>query len=327
MLILITGAAGFIGSHLVEYHLSLNDTVYGLDNLTTGSQDNIKAFMAHPNFHFIKDDVLTFPDLNQLLSSVDRVYHMAAVVGVFEVVENPEKVLFVNSNSTHRILQAVIPLKKKPRLMMASTSEVYGPMHGGPLKEGAELIVSEVETSRSTYAVSKIIGESYVNTYMHQHQLPATVLRLFNTIGPRQTGRYGMVIPRFIEEAINHNPLVVYGTGEQTRCFIDVRDCVVLLDKIANSESLIGETINVGCDQEISIKALALLIKKLAKSTSKIKNISFEEAYGESHLDFKKRKPDLTKLRKHIDYKIEWDLMKTLKNLIYHYQSDKNPRA
>jgi UDP-glucose 4-epimerase len=324
MRILITGAAGFIGSHLVEYHLNLNHTVYGLDNLTTGHENNIKPFLSNPNFHFIKDDLLTFPDLEQLIATVDQIYHMAAVVGVFAVIENPEKVLSVNINSTLRILKAMIPLEKKPRLIIASTSEVYGQLHSCPLKEDSELIVCDIETNRASYSVSKITCESYANTYIHQYNLPITILRLFNTIGPRQTGHYGMVVPRFIQNAIKHDPIVLYGTGEQTRCFIDVRDSVVLLHKIANTNSLIGETVNVGYDQETSIKDLGLLIKKLAKTSSPIKNISFEEAYGEVFIDFQERKPDLTKLRQHIDYEIKWNLSQTLQNLIDIYAVDKS---
>ena len=315
MNILITGAAGFIGSNLAEFYLNQGHTVYGLDDLSTGSLDNIAAFLSHPQFHFIKSNLLTFDEYAQL-ADVELVYHLAAEVGPFEVIQHPEKVLTVNIETTKRLLQACITFKKKPRFIFASTSEVYGPKHQSPLTEDSDLIISDTTSCRATYSLSKVAGESYVNTFIHQHQLPATILRPFNTIGPRQTGRYGMVVPRFVKSAVSNQPITVFSDGQQTRSFIDIRDSVMLLSQIAQCQQLIGETVNIGHEEEISIINLALLVKKLAHSQSEIQFLTFKEAYDEEFLDFTVRVPDLTKLRKHIDMRFAWDLNKTLLDLI-----------
>lgn len=316
MKVLITGGAGFIGSHLTEYHLNQSDEVTIIDNLVTGDLKNIQHLTSLPTCHVILADLLTYPHLKPLLENVDRIYHLAAIVGVMNVLSHSLETLKTNIESTVRLLDLLSVMKNPPRLLIASTSEVYGQLHENPLVEESPLIITELHSKRSTYSISKMTVESYALAYFNQFQLPLTILRLFNTIGPRQTGHYGMVVPRFIHKAIQQEPLEVYGTGNQTRCFIDVRDSVVVLDKIGSAVSLMGEIVNVGNDEEIAINTLAHLIKKLCNSTSEISHISYQQAYGEEFIDFLVRKPDLTKLRKHFNYQLQWSLVQTLQNLI-----------
>ncbi|MDX2346297.1 MAG: GDP-mannose 4,6-dehydratase [Legionella sp.] len=317
MNVLITGGAGFIGSSLVEYHLKKQDTVYVLDDLSTGYEKNIKVFLFDPNFHFIKADVLIYPDLEKIVFLADRIYHLAAVVGMFRVLKESEHVLAVNVGTAERLLQLARRSTRKPRFLMISTSEVYGIAHESPLKENSNLIVSSISANRSAYAISKITAESYALAYFHQFDVPITILRLFNTIGPRQMGQYGMVVPRFVKKAVAQEPLIVYGTGKQKRCFIDVRDVVCLMDEIAGNPEWIGEIVNLGSNQEISINELASLVKKIARSSSEIQHITYEKAYGQKFEDYQVRVPDLTKLKKHTQYHRQWDLERTLRDLIF----------
>jgi UDP-glucose 4-epimerase len=322
MHVFITGGAGFIGSHIVEYHLNQNDIVHVIDDLSTGIEKNIQPFKSNPNFHFIKADLLIYPDLKEEVCWADRIYHMAAVVGVFKVINDSEKLLSTNIAATERLLRAARLSDRNPRILLASTSEVYGEGHAKPLSEDLNLIIGEGRKSCSAYAVSKIAVEYFGISYYEHFKLPITILRIFNTIGPRQLSAYGMVIPRFIDSALKNKPILVYGTGEQTRSFCDVRDVVSMMDKIANNPMTIGKILNVGSDAEISINEVAKLVKKLAKSDSEIKHITYDEAYGEGFEDFMYRRPELTKLRSLIKYKDAWNLEKTLIDLIARKRKD-----
>lgn len=327
MHILITGGAGFIGSQLVEYHLNKSDVVHAIDDLSTGSEDNIRPFLDNPNFRFTQADILTYPDIEKITCWADRIYHMAAVVGIFRVLKEPEKVLAINIGATERLLRAVKASNWKPRILIASTSEVYGDTNKkGSACEETQLTISSDVNNRSTYSISKIAAESFGLSYYRRFNIPITILRLFNTIGPRQTGKYGMVVPRFVNSAVKNEPLVVYGTGDQTRSFIDVRDSVALMDEIANNPQTIGQIINLGNDHEVSINTLATLVKKLAKSHSEINYISYEEAYGEDFEDIMFRKPDLIKLRQETHYNYQWSLEKTLIDLINDARSRSIPK-
>ena len=316
MHVLVTGGAGFIGSHIVEYHLNKQDDVHVLDDLSTGSLDNIAAFENNPHFHFIKGDILTFPELEKLVNWSHRIYHMAAVVGVFRILHDSERLLDINITATDRLLRAATRAERAPRILLASTSEVYGDCYSIPANENDNLIIGAGKKSCTAYAVSKIALECFGTSYFNYYELPITSLRFFNTIGPRQIGGYGMVVPRFIKSAVNHEPITVFGTGEQTRSFCDVRDSIVLMDKIANNDKTFGEVLNVGQDREITINALAALIKNIANSLSEIRHITYEEAYGTSFDDMMSRRPDMNKLLTLTHYQYAWNLEKTLADLI-----------
>ncbi len=316
MQVLITGGAGFIGSHIAAFHIKQGDLVHVMDDLSTGSEDNIAQFKGNPNFFFTETDILTSPDLEKIVGWADRIYHMAAVVGVFRVIESSEKLLATNIAGTERLLRVARLSKRKPRILLASTSEVYGNQGSKPLKEDMSLILGAQKKSCIAYSVSKIALEYFGLSYHDNFGLRVTILRIFNTIGPRQLGYYGMVVPRFIDAAINQELILVYGTGSQTRSFCDVRDMVAIFNEIANNPQCIGEIFNVGQDDQISINDLAHLVKNLTKSTSDIKHISYEAAYGKEFTDIMYRCPDLTKLKKFISYDYQWDLKKTLLDLI-----------
>lgn len=322
MRILVTGGAGFIGSHLVEYHLAKHDEVHVIDDLSTGLMENIRPFKKNPNFHFIKADMLVTPKLQAEVCWADRIYHMAAVVGVFKVINDSERLLAINIAATERLLRAARTSSRKPRILLASTSEVYGEGHAGPSSEMENLIIGEGKKSCSIYSVSKIAMEYFGLSYYQHTSLPITILRIFNTIGPRQIKDYGMVVPRFITSALQEATILVHGSGEQTRSFCDVRDIVAIMDKLAECPESIGQVVNIGQDQEISINDLAHLIKKLAHSRSDIKHLSFQEVYGDDFEDTIRRRPLLTKLQKLIQYDYQWDLQKTLTDLIARKKAD-----
>ena len=316
MRVLVTGGAGFIGSHLAEYHLNNHDSVHVLDDLSTGTEKNIAPLKANPNFHFTKTDILTFPELEKVACWADRIYHMAAVVGVLKVINDSGKLLSTNISATERLLRAAKLSNRNPRILLASSSEVYGDGHAKPLKETATLFIGGARKGCTAYTVSKIALEYFGLSYYEQYDMQITSLRIFNTIGPRQVSHYGMVVPRFIHSAINNEPIVVYGTGEQTRSFCDVRDTVALMDAIAKNPLANGKVLNVGQDHEVSMNHLAELIKKLANSSSDIKHISYEEAYGEGFEDIMFRRPDLSRLLELTAYQYKWDLENTLADLI-----------
>jgi len=317
MRVLITGGAGFIGSHIAEYHIKKGDQVHVIDNLSTGSLDNISELLENKNFTFIQEDILISDKLKKLVIQADRIYHMAAVVGMFTVLRDPEKTLATNIAGLEHLLRTVVETKGKPQIIIASSSEVYGPHDcTSDHKEDDQLTIEPPTKSRWNYAISKLANEAFGLTYHLEHNLSVLVIRLFNTVGSRQQGTYGMVFPRFVEQAISGKPITVFGGGNQTRCFINVSDMVRLLDSLANNPKAYGQIFNLGNDHEISIMELAKLVKKLSNSKSEIKTVSYQDAYGKDYEDIKCRRPDLTKLRSYISVAFNVTLEETIKDLI-----------
>lgn len=316
MRVLITGAAGFIGSYMVEHHLKKGDHVYAIDDLSSGSETNLNSLTEHPNFQFSNADIVTWQEIEKMVLWSDRIYHMAAIVGVYKVLQDPARVLAVNIAGCERLLRAVKTTNWKPRVIIFSSSEVYGPSLERQLSEDNDLTIESAAKNRWHYAVSKLADESFALAYYRKFGVPITMVRLFNTIGPRQIGRYGMVVPRFVEQAIKNEPITVFGSGNQTRSFCDVRDTVVMLDMLASCDKSIGEIVNVGNDHEITINELAQLVKKIAKSDSKIEHIPYDEAYGEEYVDILFRRPDLKKLLSLIDYRFKWPLDKSISDIM-----------
>jgi UDP-glucose 4-epimerase len=316
MHVLITGGAGFIGSHLAQRHLANGDQVYVVDNLSTGSLANIEAFRGHPGFRFAEADILHWNGLGEAVAWADRIYHMAAVVGVKKVLEDPVAVMATNMTGTERILRAIHHGGWNPQVIIASTSEVYGFNDKDSFAETDHIVLPSAGRLRWAYAVTKLADEFLAFSYARKYGLNIVVVRLFNTIGPNQVGHYGMVVPSFVRQAVNNEPLTVYGEGGQTRSFCDVRDTVVALDRLAGCPEAWGEVVNVGNDQEISIRDLAELIVRRARSASSLQFISYREAYGEEFEDVTHRRPVLNKLKALTGFEPEWRLSDTLDELI-----------
>ena len=318
MQVVVTGGAGFIGSHLVELLLHQGHAVHVIDDLSTGSVSNIAAFMEHPKFRFDKADIVTWDGLWAAVESADRIYHLAAVVGVRRVLQDPVRVLATNIAGTERLLRAALAGGWQPRFIFASTSEVYGFSPSGRLRESDDLVFKAGSEARWSYAVTKLAGEHCVSAYAREHKLPVAILRLFNTVGPRQSPEYGMVLPNFVRQAVRGLPITVHGDGKQTRSFCDVRDTVRMIAELGETGLSVGEIVNVGNDQEITINDLAELTRRLAGSRSEIRHLSHAEAYGEDFADVTHRCPDLTRLNTIIDFKPRWTLSQTIEQLIDH---------
>lgn len=316
MNILITGGAGFIGSHITEHHLNKGDDVFVLDNFSTGSKENIKPFLNNPKFHIAEHDMLTWESLATQIAWADRIYHMAAMVGMYHLLAHPVETLTTNILGFERLIRTVSEVNPSVRLIIASSSEIYGPSNNLTLNENDLLPFRAAAHSKWVYATTKFTDEIFSLAYARAKSIKVTPIRFFNTIGPRQNGFYGMVVPRFIEQAVTRQPITVYGTGEQTRSFCDVRDTVIALDLIASNDETIGDVINVGQDQPITMNSLAQKIKELARSDSPIMHLPYKEAYGQEYEDIMHRRPDLTKFYSYTSYQFKWNLEKTLIDLI-----------
>jgi UDP-glucose 4-epimerase len=292
-----------------------------VDNLTTGRVENIASFLGDHRFRFDEADILTWGDLEKATIWADRIYHMAAVVGVFKVLEDPIRVLSINIAATERLLRMAATGQWKPQIVIASSSEIYGPTSSDLLREDDILYVRSGARSRWNYAISKLADEAFGLSYARQHDIPVCMARLFNTVGLRQTGRYGMVVPRFIDQALRDEPITIFGGGAQTRSFCDVRDTVAALALLASTPQASGEIVNVGNDREISINDLAdLVCQRAGKNSVGRKHMSYAEAYGQQYDDILRRRPSLEKLRALTGFRHRWSLEDSLDEMIAHYR-------
>ncbi len=294
MRVLVTGGAGFIGSHLTEALLRRGDAVTVLDDLSTGTLDNLRAVQAHPRLGIVHGSARDESLVERILENCDAVLHLAAAVGVRLIIERPVHTIETNVGATEVVLRAAA--RRKRRVLLASTSEVYGKSAKVPFLETDDLHLGPTSHARWAYACSKALDEWLALAYSREHGVPVIIARLFNTVGPRQTGRYGMVLPTLVRQALRGEPLTVYGPGTQTRCFSHVADTVEALIRLLGSDAALGEVVNVGSQDEISIRALAERVVQLTRSTSPIVAIPYEQAYGPGFEDMSRRIPDVSKL-------------------------------
>jgi len=311
---LITGGAGFIGSHLAEALLAAGHQVFVIDNLSTGSIQNIEPLKAHAAFKYVVGDITNEPLLAELVDDCDVVFHLAAAVGVKLIVEEPVRTIETNVHGTEVVLKHAN--KKKKLVIFASTSEVYGKSTDVPFHEDADLVLGPTPKHRWAYACSKAIDEFLALAYWKERKLPVVIVRFFNTVGPRQTGRYGMVIPNFVRQALAGQPITVHGDGSQTRSFCHVRDVVGALLRLMDEPRAVGEVFNVGNSQEISIMALAERVRALTASRSPIVTIPYDQAYESGFEDMPRRVPDLTKIHGLVGYEPRTDLDAILADVI-----------
>ncbi len=311
---LITGGAGFVGSFLAEELLRRGHEVSIIDDLSTGSIHNITHLKQNPRFHYTIDSCTNVPLLAELVDASDAVFHLAAAVGVKLIVESPVRTIETNVKLTEIVLDLVS--KKKRPVLITSTSEVYGKSTQLPFREDGDLVLGATNMGRWSYACSKAIDEFLAIAYYREKKLPALIVRLFNTVGPRQTGQYGMVIPTFVRQAIENKPITVFGDGTQSRCFTHVSDVVRALIGLMERESFYGEVFNVGSGTEISISALAEQIRERAGSQSEIKYVPYSEAYEAGFEDMVRRIPDTSKIEKAIGWKPTLSLSQILDDVV-----------
>ena len=319
MRVLITGGAGFIGSHLAEALLGAGHHVSVIDDLSTGAFDNIAHLKGRAGFRYTIDTIMNEPVLAELIDQCDVVYHLAAAVGVRLIVEAPVRTLETNVQGTEVVLKAAA--KKQRTVVIASTSEVYGKSDAVPFREDGDIALGPTVKHRWAYACSKALDEFLALAYWKEKRLPVIIVRFFNTVGPRQTGRYGMVIPNFVRQALAGEPITVFGDGTQTRCFTYVGDVVGALTEIVTREAAYGGVYNVGNTEEVSIRDLAERVKALAKSASPIVNIPYDQAYESGFEDMPRRVPDLTKIRALIGYEPRVTLDEILRLVIEHHRT------
>ncbi|HOH98406.1 MAG TPA: GDP-mannose 4,6-dehydratase [Candidatus Cloacimonadota bacterium] len=319
MRILITGGAGFIGSHLAERLLNDGHEVHIIDNLSTGRLENIEDFKANPNFRYSIGSVLNRELMDKLISKSEQVYHLAAAVGVKYIIENPLLSLKTNIVGTDNVLE--LCNKYKAKALITSTSEIYGKSEKVPFAEQDDRLLGSTHISRWGYSCSKAIDEFMALAFFREKKLPVVIVRCFNTVGPRQMGQYGMVLPKFIKAALLDQPIVVYGSGEQSRCFADVSDVVDAFIKLMATPECEGEIYNVGTTESISIKDLAHKVKTMCKSKSRIEYMSYEDAFEEGFEDMMNRMPDLTKINQAIGYTPKLTLDDIITRMIHYYEN------
>ena len=318
MRVLITGGAGFVGSHLAEALLERGDEVFVLDNLSTGSIDNIAHLKGKPRFHYTIDAVENEPLLAEEIDRADVVVHLAAAVGVKLIVEKPVHTIETNVHGTEVVLKHAS--KKKKLVMIASTSEVYGKSASVPFAEDDDLVLGPSSKHRWAYACSKLIDEFLALAYWKERQLPVIIVRLFNTVGPRQTGQYGMVIPNFVRQALSGEPITVFGDGTQSRSFTYVGDVVGAMVALMNEPRAIGQVFNIGNVNEITIGELAEKVRAMTGSSSRIVRIPYDQAYDSGFEDMPRRVPDISRISALIGYQPTVELDEILSRVVESYQ-------
>jgi UDP-glucose 4-epimerase len=325
MRVLITGGAGFIGSHLGEACLKRGDEVFVLDDLSTGSIENIRHLKKQPRFHYTIDSVDHEAVVGELVDQCDLVFHLAAAVGVKLIVESPVRTIETNVHGTEVVLAQAARQRKK--VVIASTSEVYGLSDQIPFREDGNLVLGATTKGRWSYACSKAIDEFLALAYWREKSLPTIIVRLFNTVGPRQTGRYGMVIPTFVRQALAGEPITVYGDGTQSRCFTHVADVVWALLRLADTPAAVGQVYNIGSNEEVAIGALAEQVKLQTGSRSEIVLVPYSEAYEAGFEDMPRRVPDLTRIGGLIGYHPTRTLQQILQDVIASHRAEATPGA
>ena len=318
MKILITGGAGFIGSHLSDAYIARGEEVFIIDDLSTGSIENIAHLKNHPKFHYTIDSVHNQPVLAELIDACDVIFHLAAAVGVKLIVESPVRTIETNVRGTETVLAQAN--KKKRKVLVASTSEVYGLSSQVPFREDGNLVMGATTKGRWSYACSKAIDEFLALAYWREKKLPTIVVRLFNTVGPRQTGQYGMVIPTFVKQALAYRPITVYGDGKQTRCFGYVGDIVGALIGLMDREEAVGGVFNIGSNEEVTILELAERVRELTNSKSEIVFVPYDEAYEEGFEDMPRRVPDISKIGALVGFRPRMNLDDILESVITYYR-------
>jgi UDP-glucose 4-epimerase len=313
---LVTGGAGFIGSHLCDALIKRGDSVVVLDDLSTGNKKNIEHLSNNPSFELIEGSILDAKLVDNSIASVDHVLHLAAAVGVFLIVDKPLESLTTNLRGTENILEAAH--KHQKDVLIASTSEIYGKNGGGALSEESDRIVGSPLKSRWSYSEAKAIDESMAYFYYQEKKLGVRIVRLFNTVGPRQVGHYGMVVPRFVSAALKNEPLTVYGSGSQSRCFCHVYDAVAGVLAVIDSNATLGEVFNIGNDEEITIEDLAHEIIELTGSKSTIEKVLYEKAYASGFEDMQRRIPDISKIKRVVGWTPKLSLDSVITDIANH---------
>lgn len=316
---MITGGAGFIGSHLAEALLSRGNGVCILDDLSTGSVGNIRHLKKFERFHYFFDSIANKQLLAELVDECDVIFHLAAAVGVRLIVESPVHTLETNVHGTQLVLDAAS--KKKKLVFIASTSEVYGKSERVPFREDDDLVLGPTTKGRWSYAASKAMDEFLALSYWKEKKQPVVIARLFNTVGPRQTGRYGMVLPNFVRQALDGSPITVFGTGQQSRCFCDVRDTIEAVLRLIGKDSTVGEVVNIGTDQETTIENLAGFVKTRTHSASPIEHIPYDQAYELGFEDMQRRVPCLDKLERLTSFRPATSLEEIVDRVIAFFRS------
>lgn len=318
MKVLITGGAGFIGSHLAEKLLAADNEVFIIDNLWTGKLSNLEKIQGNEKLHLVVDTILNESVMNELVFKVDHIYHLAAAVGVKNVMDHPVETIETNVKGTEVVLRLANRFKKK--ILIASTSEIYGKHVEHSLAEDDNRVMGTVKKRRWSYACSKTLDEFLALAYYDEKKLPVVITRLFNTVGPRQTGQYGMVLPNFVQSALLGKPITVYGDGTQSRSFTHVQDVIEALVKLMQTPEAVGDVFNVGNDHEVTITDLAKKVKEMTGSHSEIEYLSYEKAYGPGFEDMERRCPNIGKIQEAIGYQPSRDLETIIRDVIDYFK-------